>query len=86
MADEAAITNALQTVFGNNAANLLGRESNIVKIEPFSGKKDEDPIEWLAIFEKAAATNGWTTSARKLAIAVEILGETEIFSHLTKPK
>ncbi|GBC26766.2 RNA-directed DNA polymerase homolog [Rhizophagus irregularis DAOM 181602=DAOM 197198] len=73
MADEAAITNALQTVFGNNAANLLSRGSNIAKIEPFSGKEDEDPIEWLAIFEKAAATNGWTTPERKLAVAASYL-------------
>ncbi|GBC48416.2 retroviral aspartyl protease family protein [Rhizophagus irregularis DAOM 181602=DAOM 197198] len=73
MADEAAITNALQTVFGNNAANLFSRGSNIAKIEPFSGKEDEDPIEWLAIFEKAAATNGWTTPERKLAVAASYL-------------
>ncbi|CAB4405682.1 unnamed protein product [Rhizophagus irregularis] len=73
MADEGAITNALQTVFGNNASNLLGRGSNIAKIDPFYGKEDEDPIEWLAIFEKAAATNGWTTPARKLAIAASYL-------------
>ncbi|RGB21753.1 hypothetical protein C1646_777334, partial [Rhizophagus diaphanus] len=52
MADEGAITNALQAVFG---------------------AEDEDPIEWLAIFEKAANTNNWTTPARKLAIAASYL-------------
>jgi hypothetical protein len=73
MADEAAITAALTAVFGQNAGNLMGRGSNIAKVEPFYGKEDEDPIEWLAIFEKAAATNGWTTAARKKAVVAAYL-------------
>lgn len=33
MADQGAITTALQAVFGQNAANLVGRGSNIYLIQ-----------------------------------------------------
>src|SRR5579862_1873388 len=73
MADQAQITAALQAVFGANAANLLGRGTPIAKIENFSGKDEEDPIEWLEIFTRAATTNNWATEQRKCEIAASFL-------------
>jgi hypothetical protein len=67
------ITAALQAVFGQNAGNLLGRGTPIAKIEYFYGKDDEDPVKWLAIFDKAAATNNWNTERRKKEIATAYL-------------
>ena len=72
MADQAAITNALQAVFGANGANIRGG-GNVAKIEPFHGRENEDPIEWLSLFNKAAASNNWTTPARKKAVAAAYL-------------
>jgi hypothetical protein len=39
------------------------------KIEYFYGTETEDPVEWLATFEKAATINRWIDAARKKAIA-----------------
>jgi hypothetical protein len=39
------------------------------KIEYFYGTETEDPVEWLATFEKAATINRWINAARKKAIA-----------------
>jgi hypothetical protein len=44
-------------------------ESNIVRVEPFHGRMDEDPVEWLAAFEKAADANGWPKRRRKVIAA-----------------
>src|SRR5687767_13627478 len=41
----------------------------IVKIDYFYGTEAEDPVEWLAAFEKAATINRWIDAARKKAIA-----------------
>ena len=52
---------------------MIGRGGSIAKVEYFHGKDDEDPVEWLAIFDKAAATNNWTTERRKKEIAAAYL-------------
>ena len=36
------------------------RELTHVKVDPFHGSDDEDPIEWLEAFERAASANNWT--------------------------
>ena len=35
------------------------KETNIVKVEFFSGKTDEDPTEWIEKFERAKDANNW---------------------------
>ena len=71
----AALTTALQAVFGMNASNLTGRGSPIAKIEPFYGREDEDPVDWLKVFEKAAIANRWEAARRKRDIAASYLRE-----------
>ena len=48
-------------------------ERSTIKIDYFSGAENEDPVEWLAAFERAAITNRWTNEARKKVIAREYL-------------
>jgi len=50
------------------AADAPKRENNLVKIETFSGKDDEDAVDWVQQFEAAAKANGWTED-RLVAIA-----------------
>src|ERR1043165_1104565 len=63
----AEIQTALTQIFGNNGANLTNlttavtnlanpgpRELSLVKVEPFYGRDDEDPVEWLETFNRAA--------------------------------
>jgi hypothetical protein len=69
---QANLTNqstALTTAITNqtNAANAS--EKATAKVDTFSGNNSEDPIEWLKNFNRAAATNRWTTEVRKLAVA-----------------
>ena len=71
----AALTTALQAVFGMNASNLTGRGAPIAKIEPFYGREDEDPVDWLKVFEKAAIANRWEAARRKRDIAASYLRE-----------
>ena len=44
------------------------KELNIIKVEPFHGKEEEDPTEWVDMFEKAALANNWK-DGRKVEIA-----------------
>jgi len=76
MANQDAIANALTQVFGANSANIQGGEKNVTKVEFFHGRNDEDPVEWLANFEKAAAMNNWHTEPRKKVIAASYLRDT----------
>ena len=50
------------------AADVPKRESNLVKIDTFSGKDDEDAVDWIQQFEAAAQANGWNED-RLVAIA-----------------
>ena len=78
----AEIQTALTQIFGNNGANLTNltaavtnlanpgpRELSLVKVEPFNGRDDEDPVEWLEIFNRTATANHWTTETRKKQVA-----------------
>ena len=59
----------LQAIFGLNGANITAlmqqlqnqqpepRELILVKVEPFHGKDDEDPHEWVELFNQAATAN-----------------------------
>jgi hypothetical protein len=49
-------------------AQTLRSETHVFPIEPFHGKINEDPVEWIANFERAANANNWS-STRKLQIA-----------------
>lgn len=44
------------------------KELNIVKVELFYGREEEDPTEWIDMFEKAALANNWK-NIRKVVIA-----------------
>ena len=60
-----------------NVAHLLqrgphARELSLVKVEPFSGKEEEDPHEWMEALEQAAAANQWP-DARLVDIALGYL-------------
>ena len=74
----------LQAIFGPNGQNITAltqqlqaqqpapRELTIVKVEPFYGKEDDDPHEWVELFNKAATANRWQDN-RKVAIAAGYL-------------
>src|SRR5437667_9077196 len=74
----------LQTIFGNKRQNITAltqqlqiqqpapRELTLIKIEPFYGKDEEDPHEWVELFNQAATANRWPDN-RKVAIAAESL-------------
>ena len=67
-----------QEVFGNNRVHLTDiserfklaqrGERSTIKINYFSEAENEDPVEWLAAFKRAAITNRWINEARKKAI------------------
>src|SRR5215216_3674649 len=51
---------------GLNISNLLGegrpqnaRELTLVKVDPFYGREEEDPFEWIEMFKNAAHANNW---------------------------
>ncbi|CAG8528441.1 17540_t:CDS:1 [Gigaspora rosea] len=44
------------------------RELTHVKVDPFHGSNDQNPIEWLEALKRVAATNNWT-ERRMLKIA-----------------
>jgi hypothetical protein len=48
------------------------RELTLVKVEPFHGTDDEDPHEWIELFNQAATANQWPDN-RKVAIAAGLL-------------
>ncbi len=64
----------------NEVRNLVTGQANrsgkIVEAPTFSGKEDEDPHEWITMFNQAFTTNGWregNNQERKIAIAAEYL-------------
>ena len=65
-----ALTNQLIAA----AAAATPRELSLVKVEPFYGKDEEDPHEWIELFEQAATANRWPNN-RKVAIAAGHLKE-----------
>jgi hypothetical protein len=73
-----ALTQALQQAAqdnGNGNGNAdQPRELNIVKVEPFYGREDEDPYEWLDKFNTAAVANRWPND-RRIPIAAGYLKE-----------
>jgi hypothetical protein len=56
-----------QEIFGTNGTHLTDiserlrlaqrGERSTIKIDYFSGAENEDPVKWLAAFERAATTN-----------------------------
>jgi hypothetical protein len=63
----------------NNLTNAINnmpaggpRELNVVKIADFHGKDEEDPFEWIDLFEQAATANRWAAD-RKVDIAAGYL-------------
>ena len=67
-ASAAELTALYQSIFGANGAHLTAITTQLqnnanagermtVKIESFSGAEDEDPVEWLRTFERAAIMN-----------------------------
>ena len=74
----------LQAIFGLNGQHITNltqqlqnqqpepRELTLVKVELFHGKDDEDPHEWIELFNQAATANQWPDN-RKVAIAAGYL-------------
>ena len=67
-ANNTALTQAL----ANNAPNAGPKEQNLIKIEPYHGRDDEDPHEWMELFAQAAVTNRWQGD-RRIEIATGYL-------------
>ena len=65
------VNNALQALQQHNAGQ--NRELSLVKLSDFSGKTDEDPHEWIDLFNQAAAANRWNGDARLIAITMGYL-------------
>jgi len=57
MATAVELQAIFDNVFGTNGAHLVNRERTTVKVSDFSGLENEDPIDWLKTFERAATTN-----------------------------
>src|SRR5262249_20662823 len=75
-ATAAELTLLFQNIFGANGAHLTAianapgtAERASVKVDPFSGTEEEDPVKWLKTFNRAAVTNRWATEARKKVVA-----------------
>ena len=77
------ITQALTDMFGQHghfttaiaALNIPAapaRELSLVKVEPFKGTENEDPHEWIELFNHAAIANNWPNN-RKVQIAAGFL-------------
>ena len=74
----------LQAIFRPNGQNIVAltqqlqvqqpapRELTLVEVEPFYGKDEEDPHEWIELFNQAATANRWQDN-RKVAIAAGLL-------------
>ena len=75
----------LQAIFGPNGQNIVAltqqiqaqqqpapRELTLVEVEPFYGKDEEDPHEWIELFNQAAIANQWQDN-RKIAITAGLL-------------
>src|SRR6185369_10738344 len=63
----------LVTQLQNQNNNNQNRETSTAKVVDFYGKDEEDPVEWLTSFTRAANTNRWTTEARKCQVAAGYL-------------
>ena len=64
----------LITQLQNAAAANQPRELTLVKVDPFYRRNDEDPHEWIDLFNQAAVANRWA-AGRKIAIAAGYLKE-----------
>ena len=56
----------------NLITGQANRSGKIVEAPTFSGREDEDPHEWITMFNQAFTTNGWregNNQERKIAIA-----------------
>jgi hypothetical protein len=51
------MTQALDQIVQNQQQGGNPRELNLVKIQPYYGRDDEDPTEWLEAFDQAATAN-----------------------------
>ncbi len=74
----AGLTNAINMNWEvkDEVRNLITGQANrsgkIVEVPTFSGREDEDPYEWITMFNQAFTTNGWRegdNQERKIAIA-----------------
>ncbi|TMI92781.1 MAG: hypothetical protein E6H08_11560, partial [Bacteroidetes bacterium] len=74
MADAAAVRDGLIAVFGAQGAHIRP-ENNVIKLDFFYGKKTEDPVSWLAAFNKAKETNNWRDERRVKIAAGYLKGE-----------
>jgi hypothetical protein len=52
------LAGVLQAILGQNGENLRS-ERGILTVEPFLGRNTEDPVSWLAKFERARTANRW---------------------------
>jgi hypothetical protein len=78
-ASEAEMRAIFQDIFGTDRQHLTDiserlrlaqrGEKSTIKVDYFSGAENEDPVEWLTAFERAAITNRWNDEARKKALA-----------------
>jgi hypothetical protein len=78
-----SLTQALDAMFGQqghfttavarlNAPVAPARELSLVKIDTFKGREDEDPHEWIELFNRASVANNWPAN-RKVQIAAGFL-------------
>ena len=68
-----------QDIFGTDGQHLTDisewlrlaqrGERSTIKVDYSLGAENEDPVEWLTAFKRAAITNRWTDEARKKALA-----------------
>ena len=68
------IAGANITALTNQLAGAAPRELSLVKVDPFYERDDEDPHEWIDLFNQAAVANRWA-AGRKIAIAAGYLKE-----------
>ena len=68
------LTNFTNAINGINAGGGGPRELSLVKVEPFYGRDEDDPYDWIDHFNRAAAANRWADN-RKVEIAAGFLRE-----------
>jgi hypothetical protein len=80
----AEIANAFRQIFGENG-EYIHSEQGILTVEPFSGRNTEDPVSWLAKFERARTANRWN-KRRLVDIAGGLMkGEAAAWFEVTRP-
>ena len=74
-----AITRLLlgqQTAINELRTATQNRSTKVVEVNTYHGRDDEDPYEWLQLFEQAHTTNGWpegNNGTRKVQYAAGFL-------------